>query len=196
MFLQVAEEVPRSVYLFPTPFCPARPYALQTAHTYSSELLAAVTLLTRPTFGIPSRPPGRQASRPIIPWSSAGSQKQDTARFQPVRGYFGTGRILGGCWQGQSRKGRRWVFCPRLCVPSPLDATQGPRLPQGRAHPPQTPTSAQRVSEANRGRPGLGAPISVATVGGRVFICCDFSLRQDPASSKWARHQKPTLEGR
>lgn len=149
---------------------------MQTAHTYSSELLAAMTLLTRPDLWHPvpaSRPPGLQAHHPL---EQCMQPEAGYSQISASTGYFGTGRILGGCWQGQSRKGRRWVFCPRLCVPSPLDATQGPRLPQGRTHPPQTPTSAQRVSEANRGRHGLGAPGS--NLSGRsgqeecVFICC------------------------
>lgn len=50
-------------------------------------------------------------------------------------------------------EGKEMGFCPRLCVSSSLDATQGPRLPQGRTHPPQ---DSHLTPGSRRGKVGAG----------------------------------------
>lgn len=139
-----------------------------------------------------------RAAGPSLPWQTVhAAQKQDAVRSQLVDGYFGTGRILGGCWRGQSRKGKRWVFCPRLCVPSLLDAAQGPEAATRK----NTPTTGLQpwpgwLQKKTGGRHRSGALGSKSSGHSGteecVFICCvltasDFSIRQESELSRRGR---------
>lgn len=158
------------MYLFPTPFCPARPYALQTAHTYSSELLAAMTLLTRPDLWHPvpaSRPPGP---------SSPGAVHAARSRIQPDFSQYGAILGQGGSWEdaGKVRVGREGGgFSAHDYVSQALwmpPRAQGCHKEEHTHHrlPPQ-PSGSQRQTGAGMGL-GLPAPISVAAVG-RKSVC-------------------------
>lgn len=146
---------------------------MQKAHTYSSELLVAVTLLTRPDLWHPI--PGPQAHH------SPGEQcMQAKSRMQPNLSQYMAILGQGGSWEdaGKVRVGREGGgFSAHDYVSQALwmpPRAQGCHKEEHTHH--RTPTSAQAVAEANWGRArfeALGSNLSSHSGQEEcVFICC------------------------